>query len=296
MKWFLRIGLPLILVVVVAFLGISVFLGHSMTSVKRVPIAGNPALLGLSYEEVSFPSIDDDLTLHGWYLPVQDSEPVIIMIHGADGNRADPSIGMLEIAAGLVGHGYNVLMFDLRGHGESGGNRTSAGFYEKRDLLGAVGFVKGRGFEQIGVLGFSAGAATSLMGTAESDDIDAVVADSSFADLKDMMEPEFSKRTKFPKFFLSPLLFMVKIMYGVDFNAVKPVESIPGIEPRPILIIHGELDETVPLEHAYRLRDASQSPESQLWVVPKAGHVRAYITRPEEYISRVTTFFDGVLR
>ena len=296
MKWFLRIGLPLILVVVVAFLGISVFLGHSMTSIKRVPIEGNPALLGLSYEEVSFPSIDDGLILYGWYLPVQDSEPVIIMIHGADGNRADPSIGMLDIASGLLEHGYNVLMFDLRGHGESEGNRMSAGFYEKRDLLGAVDYVKGLGFERIGVLGFSAGASTALIGTAESDDIDAVVADSSFADLKDMMEPEFSRRTKFPKFFLGPLLFMVKIMYGVDFNAVKPVEAVAGIEPRPILFIHGELDDTVPLEHAYRLRDASQSPESQLWVVPGAGHVRAYITRPEEYISRVTAFFDGVLR
>ena len=296
MKWFLRIGLPLIIVVVVAFLGISVFLGHSMTTVERVPIEGNPALLGLSYEEVSFPSIDDDLTLHGWYLPVQDSESVIIMIHGADGNRADSSIGMLEIASGLVEHGYNVLMFDLRGHGESEGNRMSAGFYEKRDLLGAVDYVKGRGFERIGVLGFSVGAATALTGTAESDDIDAVVADSSFADLKEMMEPEFSKRTKFPKFFLGPLLFMVKIMYGVDFNAIKPVESVSRVEPRPILFIHGELDDTVPLEHAYRLQDASQNPESQLWVVPEAGHVRAYITRPEEYISRVTAFFDGVLR
>jgi len=296
MKWFLRIGLPLIIVVVVAFLGISVFLGHSMTAVERVPIEGNPALLGLSYEEVSFPSVDNGLTLHGWYLPVQDSESVIIMIHGADGNRADSSIGMLEIASGLVEHGYNVLMFDLRGHGESEGNRMSAGFYEKRDLLGAVDYVKGRGFERIGVLGFSVGAATALTGTAESDDIDAVVADSSFADLKEMMEPEFSKRTKFPKFFLGPLLFMVKIMYGVDFNAIKPVESVPRIEPRPILFIHGELDDTVPLEHAYRLRDASQNPESQLWVVPEAGHVRAYITHPEEYISRITAFFDGVLR
>jgi len=296
MKWFLRIGLPLIIVVVVAFLGISVFLGHSMTAVERVPIEGNPALLGLSYEEVSFPSVDNGLTLHGWYLPVQDSESVIIMIHGADGNRADSSIGMLEIASGLVEHGYNVLMFDLRGHGESEGNRMSAGFYEKRDLLGAVDYVKGRGFERTGVLGFSVGAATALTGTAESDDIDAVVADSSFADLKEMMEPEFSKRTKFPKFFLGPLLFMVKIMYGVDFNAIKPVESVPRIEPRPILFIHGELDDTVPLEHAYRLRDASQNPESQLWVVPEAGHVRAYITHPEEYISRITAFFDGVLR
>ncbi len=186
-------------------------------------------------------------------------------------------------------------MFDLRGHGESDGNRMSAGYYEKRDLLGAVDYMKGRGLERIGVLGFSMGAATALMATAEDDDIDAVVADSSFADLKDMMEPEFSKRTKFPKFFLPPLLFMVKIMYGVDFSAVKPIESVSEIAPRPIFFIHGELDEVVPLEHAYRLQQASQNPQNQLWVVPQAGHVRAYVTHPEEFMNKVTSFFDAVL-
>ncbi len=172
----------------------------------------------------------------------------------------------------------------------------SAGYHEKRDLLGAVDYVKGRGLEHIGVLGFSMGAATALMATAENSDIDAVVADSSFADLKDMMEPEFSKRTKFPKFFLPALLFMVKIMYGVDFTAVKPIKSVSNIAPRAIFFIHGELDDVVPLEHAYRLLRASQNAQNQLWVVPQAGHVRAYVTHPEEYMNKITTFFDGVLK
>ncbi len=296
MKWWLKLGLALILVVVIAILGISGFLAYSMTRVERVPIEGNPALLGLKYEDVSFSTMVDEVTLRGWYLPAQNSEQVIIMLHGQGGHRADPSIGMLNIASGLVEHGYNVLMFDLRGHGESDGNRMSAGCYERRDLLGAIDYVKGRGFERIGVLGFSMGAATALLTTAENSDIDAVVADSSFADLKDMMEPEFSKRTKFPKFFLPPLLFMVKIMYGVDFTAVKPIDIVAEIAPRHIFFIHGKLDEVVPLEHAYRLQQASQNPQNQLWVVPEAGHVRAYVTHPEEYMNKIIAFFDGVLR
>ncbi len=296
MKLWQKLVLALVLAVVVAFLGISGYLGYSMTKVKRAPVEENPALLGLNYKDISFSSVEDELTLRGWYLPVEDSEQVIIMLHGADGHRADPSIGMLNIASGLVEHGYNVLMFDLRGHGESDGNRMSAGYYEKRDLLGAVDYVKERGLEHIGVLGFSTGAVATLMATTENSDIDAVVSDSSFADLKDMMEPEFSKRTRFPKFFLSPLLFMVRIMYGVDFTAIKPVELVSKIAPRPILFIHGELDDTVPLEHAYRLQQASQNPENQLWVVPDAGHARAYVTCPEEYINKITAFFDGVLR
>ena len=267
-----------------------------MTKPKRVPVEGNPALLGLEYEDVSFSSVDEELILRGWYLPVEDSEQIIIMVHGGDGNRTDSSIGLLNIASGLVEHGYNVLMFDLRGHGESDGNRMSAGYYEREDLAGAVDYMKGRGFESIGVLGFSMGAATAIMATAESADIDALVADSSYADLQDMMEPEFSKRTRFPKFFLPPLLFMVKIIYGVDFVAVKPVEFVPEIAPRPIFLIHGKLDDTVPIEHAYRLQEAFQNHQGQLWVVPDAGHVRAYITHPEEYMSKITAFFDDILR
>ena len=66
MKWWLKLGLALILVAIISFLGISGFLGYSMTKVERVPIEENTALLGLQYEDVSFSSRDDELTIYGW--------------------------------------------------------------------------------------------------------------------------------------------------------------------------------------------------------------------------------------
>ncbi len=72
MEWWLKLGLALILVVVISILGISVFLGYSMTKVERVPIEENPALLGLNYEDVSFLSRDDELTLRGWSPPISE--------------------------------------------------------------------------------------------------------------------------------------------------------------------------------------------------------------------------------
>lgn len=296
MKKWLKIALGFFLVVLVAFVGISGYLGYSMTRVKRVPVEGNPELMGLTYEDVSFPSMDKDLTLRGWFLTNPDSKRVIIMVHGNGHNRDDPTIGTLDIASKLVEHNYNVLMFDLRGYGESDGNTVSGGYYEKRDLEGAVEYVKKRGFNRIGVLGFSLGAVTSLIAAAEDKDINAVVSDSSFADLRDIMGPEFSKRTKAPQFFLHPILFMIKIMYGVDFSAIKPIEHVAEIAPVPILFIHGDEDETIPVEHAYRLLEAAQNYPDQLWIVPGAGHTRAYITHPEEYINRVTIFFDDALQ
>lgn len=296
MKWWLKVILAVALAAIAAFLGISVYLGHSMTAIERVPITENPSLCGLDYEEISFPSRVDELTLYGWYLPAEGSDEVIIMVHGAEQHRADPGVKMLGIACELVEHGYCVLMFDMRGHGESEGDRMSAGYYEPRDLGGAVDYVVGLGFEDIGVLGFSMGGATAIMTAADCEDIDVVVADSAYADLNDMLEPQFAERTFFPTFFLKPLLFMVKMMYGIDFTAVKPVEVVGDIAPRPILFIQGELDDVVPPAHAQILLEASNNPLNQLWLIPDCGHVEAYVTHPEEYMDRVTAFFDDALR
>ncbi len=136
---------------------------------------------------------------------------------------------------------------------------------------------------------------TSLITGAGNKDIDAIVSDSSYADLQDIMGPEFSKRTRAPSFFLKPILFMIKIMFGVDFAAIRPIESVDKIAPVPIFFIHGDKDETIPVAHANRLYEASRNPSNRLWIVPGAGHVRAYAKQPEEYMAKVIDFFDTAL-
>jgi pimeloyl-ACP methyl ester carboxylesterase len=294
MKKWLIITLSILGVLILAFIGISAYLGYSLTRVERVPVAGSPADINLAYEDVSFPSLYKDLTLRGWFLPAENSDRVIIMVHGNGSNRNVADSGSLNIAGELVRHGFNVLMFDLHGCGESDGNTVSGGYYEKDDLKGAVAYVRQRGYEKIGVMGFSLGAVSALLAAAEDTEIDGVVADSSYADLNDIMEPEFAKRTKAPKIFLRPILFMIKIIYGVDFTAIRPVEVVAKIAPRPILFIHGEADDMIPVEHARRLLEASQNPANILWIVP-GGHTSAYHDYPIEFIERVTSFFNAAL-
>ncbi len=294
MKKLLKIVAAIVIVLVIAFIGISAYLGYDLTRVERVPVAGSPADYGLAYEDVSFPSFYKELNLSGWFIPAENSDHAVIMVHGNGGNRNNSGGHALDIAGGLVEQGFSVLMFDLHGYGESEGDTVSGGYYEKDDLKGAVAYLKQRGYEKIGVLGFSLGAVTALLAAAEDEEIDAVVADSAFADLNDIMDSQFSLRTKAPKIFLRPILFMIKLMYGVDFTAIRPVEVVSKIAPRPVLFIHGEADDTIPAEHSVRLVEASQNPANTLWLVP-GGHTSAHHDFPTEFMERVTNFFNAAL-
>jgi len=291
MKPVLRTVVVLVLVSAVIILGISAYASSSLTRFERVPVENTPADFGLEYVDVSFTS-RDGLMLRGWWLERQEGQPVIIVVHGSEGNRAHPPERNLGIAGDLVNHGYSVLMFDMRGHGESEGKHISAGYHERYDVLGAVDYIRQRGIEtKIGVLGLSMGAAASLMAAAESKEIAAVVADGGYADIVSIFESEFSARSSLPRFFIPIILFVANRMYDIDFTAIKPEEAVSELSI-PVFIIHGEQDDMVPVAHAYRLKEASQHPDSRLWILPEAAHSNSYLVRPAEYMERVTAFFD----
>ena len=271
-------------------------MGHVFTKPTPVPVEGSPADLDLEYEDVSFPSRIDQLTLRGWFLPAEDSDDVIIMLHGNDYHRADPTIHMLDIAAALVDNDYNVLTFDLRGHGESEGTKISRGYYEKRDLLGAIDYLKSEGYEDIGVLAYSMGAGITLITAAENDDIDAIVSDACFANFAEIVSSEMSRQYKIPTLFSYPMFSLIKLFYRVDIRAINPVDYVDDVAPTPVLFIHGVDDETTPSSHSERLYEAYDNENGQLRLVPGARHVRSYETEPEEYINKVTDFFDGVFK
>jgi len=132
------------------------------------------------------------------------------------------------------------------------------------------------------------------MATAESEEIDAVVADCAYADIISIIESEFANRSNLPKFFIPIILFITRNIYEIDFTAIKPEEAVKEISV-PIFIIHGGQDEMIPVQHAYRLKEASQNLDSKLWIVPEAQHANSYLIKPAEYKEQVIAFFDEAL-
>ena len=285
------IAIPLII------LGVARYMVYSLTKPARITIKESPADYGLKYKDVEFPT-DDGLIMQGWYILAKKSDYCIIMTHGGKGHRADPNIGMLEIAQGLASNGYNVMMYDLRGHGESDDGKMTGGYDELKDVQGAIAYVKGHGIrsQNIGLLGYSLGGAASLLAAAQDKELPAVVSDSSWANLTDLIKSQIARRTNMPTF-LSPLVpGIAKRAYGVDITEAKPLDAVHKIAPRPIYFIHGEFDEVVPVENALRLYHSIDNPNNRLWVVPEAKHVSSYKARPDEYMEKVIGFFDQYLK
>jgi fermentation-respiration switch protein FrsA (DUF1100 family) len=245
---------------------------------------------------VTFPSTDDGIPIRGWYINPQ-ATTTILVLHGRDGRRDDPSFGLMEIIRGLLDHGYGVLTIDFRAHGESGGDRYSLGDWERRDIAGALRFLQGRGVQTIGAIGFSMGAGTLLRVVPDHPELRAVVADSPYAEVVPVMAAHLTEVSGLPGFFLPGILGNSRVLYGMDAAGNRPVDDMARVGDRPILVIHSSDDEFIPVRQAYALQQAAAgNPHFQLWITHGALHLRSYQQAPAEYLRRVLAFFDSSLR
>lgn len=278
---------------VACYLGVSGLVADKLSHPTRRAIASTPAELGMQYEEAQFNSSVDNIPLKGWYIDSPGSK-VILVMHGRNNNRAGGDI--LTIVKGLYDRGYDAFAFDFRAHGESGGERYSLGLQETRDVDAALQYLKGRGVTAVGGLGFSMGAATELLAAPDHPEMKVLVSDSSFSSLPALLDKELPKASGLPSFFNPGILFMGKLLYGLDLTETKPVESLPRLNDRPLFLIHGTEDALVPVSQAYELQKAaSGNPNLEFWVQEGATHTGIYDTAPEEYMQRLLAFYDKYL-
>jgi uncharacterized protein len=247
-------------------------------------------------EEVSFASAEDSVRISGWFFSAGQPHPAptILLCHGIWTGRRE----CLPMALRFRQAGYNVLCFDFRAHGMSDGRFTSVGHHETNDVLGAVEYLLRRpevDARRIGVIGFSMGAAASIQAAARSRHIAAVVADSAYANFLDAAKYSFHLVTRVPHFPMAPIaMHWAKWILHVDASRLRPVDVIGQISPRPVLITHGNLDEIVPVRHAYLLFKAAEEPK-ELWLVPDAHHVGARDADPDGYFTRIERFLRQAL-
>ena len=262
----------------------------------------DPGRHGLPYERVSF-STADGLTLRGWFIPAAPT---------AGPSREPGGSGSTCGATILVGHGYpfdkanilrhalflhgrfNLLLIDFRYFGESEGAYTTVGLLETRDVEGAVAYLKERAAvepQRVGALGFSMSAAAFLL--ARHPDIRAIVADSPYASLADLVARQLfffgPGPTKWPVMALTRLYG--RLLLGVDIEAAMPARAVRDLTAA-LLIIHGEADSQIPVEHAREIYAHANPATTELWIVPSADHGQARAHAGPRYEIRVRSFFE----
>jgi len=203
--------------------------------------------------------------LKGWRFPAQGAaRGTVVYLHGAGDSRRSS----LSIARHFVPVGFEVLAYDSRAHGDSGGDACTYGVYEKRDLLRVLAGVQKR---PIILLGLSLGAAVALQAAAETRDVSAVIAIATFSDLRTVgreRAPFFASNHQIDEAFR---IAEAEAKFRVD--EASPLAAAPHIKV-PALIIHGASDDETPPAHSRRVYDSLGGPK-QLILVPGAGHNNA---------------------
>ena len=229
--------------------------------------------------------------IFGLYFPAPDSKRTVILSHGITYTL----YGSVKYMKMFMDLGFNIFIYDNRYHGRSGGKNSTLGFFEKYDLKMITDWVEsklGKGVI-IGTHGESMGAAISLQHAAIDPRIQFVIEDCSFSRLDTLLAHRLKVDYHLPRF---PLLVMVelicKILAGMVIKEVSPEDAVNRISS-PILFIHGEKDDFIPVEMVEKLATRKINGPKKLYVVSNAGHAESFWTDPKEYTAVVFEFLQA---
>ena len=242
-----------------------------------------PARFGIDYQDTTLLT-SDGVSLSAWATESQNGV-VILVAHGYGGRRS------AAVHALFARHGYGVISWDARAQGESGGEVCTLGYLEALDVEAALEYALVQNpSARIGAFGESMGGVTVIRAASLRDEIEAVIADSPFPALEEMIDRVI------PYALLRPLVrFFAERETGLSARDLRAIDDIQRIAPRPIFLIQGADDATVPADSAQRLYDAAGEPRT-LWIGTGVEHVGMRRANADEYERRLIAFFDTHLR
>lgn len=292
---------------------IAAFLTRFMVRPPRQRLWITPGSYGLPYEDVQFPA-RDGIRLSGWFVAGADKAAArpaatVILVHGWSWNRLGTTGELLQDLPGsspleiihlvhaLHHAGYNVLMFDLRNHGQSAAaGPVTMGLNEARDLLGAIDYLLSRSDvdgQRLSVIGFSMGANAVLHALPQTEQLRAAI----------VVQPTSPRifASRYAKYLLGPIgrlvLPLSEMMYrlagGLAFSAIEPIFAAKGASNTPVLFIQGVGDPWGSAENVRQI--AGQTPNAvELHFVETTDRFEGYrylINHP----AMATNFLDQYL-
>ena len=240
-----------------------------------------PAIWGLKYEPIHFKS-GDGTPLHGWFIPAKDkpaksAKGTVVFSHGNAGSISYH----LGFCAWLAEAGYNVMMYDYRGFGKSGGTVDRRGMID--DVKAAFAYASKRpdiDTTRIVSYGHSLGGAQSVTALGESPvkGLRAVIIDGAFASYQAMAR-----------------IIGGQLGASLVSDELSPRDFVRKLTPVPLLVVHGTRDEVVPVSQGLQLYEAAAHPKT-LFEVKSGRHGTALSNGNGEYRKKMIAWLDGVMK
>ena len=209
----------------------------------------------------------------------------VLISHGYTDNR----FGALKYAGLYLDLGFNVIVYDLRGHGENERTFCTYSVRESMDLDALIRDSRARypSAKHFGLHGESLGAATTVACLKYRPPVDFAVADCAFAEIESVLRSGL-RAMHLPGGLVRLASVCAKLRYGYSFREMRPIDSLPD-NRIPVLFLHGEKDALISPEHSRRMKEANGG-YSELYLIPGAAHAMSVLTDREAYRRHLSGF------
>ena len=300
---------PLLAMAIVAVLAASAYRGWELTHPVRQYGTGTPASrASLDYRCLPVPQASaicsptmlatpgHHVRIAAWIVPSfadiypstssNWSQNTVVLVPDHGQSRTSGTFPVWPLTLALQHAGFNVVLFDPRGTGQSGGAGIGFGTVEVNDILAVVNYLPQLGPPQghVAVWGLGTGADAAIVAASRSRVISAVVADSPYVSAAAYLRQAIPAWTGWPAFpFAETILWSMQRETGISYGAYSPlraVRSLGGPNPRPLLLVAGANDRLTPPSNIQTLFAASHDSLAQALVVPGASHLQAFAQSP----------------
>ena len=235
----------------------------------------------------------DGVPFEVWRFQTPSPRARVLICHGYYAYRYQ----VVDIAQGLRTRGYEIVLFELRGHGERPGPCTF-GLKEAEDATTLLQWAKQLDHGvllPVGVLGLSLGAAVVCHVASRESSVQAVVVDSIYSRLFPILQRALWQRYHLPTFpFAWVTWWGLQLALRRRLRSIDPVVLAPQLHQPLFAIQGGEDRRVVPmLAREFYQRWAGSK---ERWFEPRVAHVGMFTHNPQEYCDRVARFFDGVFK
>ncbi len=295
----IAVGCATLYVVIEHVLPYSVIRPHRITHSELIDaVQGNPTpeLFGLRAEQLNI-TVEDSIGLKGWFIHGDSSRPfgTVVVLHGI----ASCKEAMLPIVKTLARAGFNCILYDMRAHGESGGQYCTFGYYERWDLSRYIDSAQARFGSAVGpvaVMGNSLGAAVALQAMEADPRLCCGVVESPFATLREVVFDYMKRISGIPVRWISDqALTRSGEIARFPVDSVRPEESARHIM-QPVMVVHGLLDQHISPEYGKRVYQ-NLGAHDKLWVpVPQASHFTIASVGGDAYKRQVIDFLLEEMR